>query len=42
MNPRRLAIVLAAIVLLATMVEYALILAPAISVATGGTIISEN
>ena len=42
MNPRLLAIILAAIVLLASMVEYALILAPASSLATDGTIIVQN
>ncbi len=42
MNPRLLAIILGAIVLLATMVEYALIIAPAVSVANNGAIIVEN
>ena len=42
MNPRLLAIILGAIVLLATAIEYALILTPAVSVATDGTIIVQN
>ena len=41
--PRRLVVLLALIVMLATAIEYGLItLGPSQSVATGGTIISEN
>ena len=42
MTARRLVLILAAIVLLASMVEYTLIVTPSVSVAHDGTIINEN